>query len=83
MVSIEPEVTDDEDALLVGGQSLMDTAESGLSFLNRSAAGVVTANEREAVADGTLLGNSRDALSVRSDSVGMPTLTMALGGIYL
>ena len=41
-VSIELEETDDEDAQLVGSQSLMETAESGLFFLSRSAAGGVT-----------------------------------------
>ena len=64
-VSIELEETDDEDAQLVGSQSFLETAESGLSFLSRSAAD----NVREALADSALLGNSRDALSGRSDSV--------------
>jgi hypothetical protein len=79
-VSIELEETDDEDAQLVGSQSFLETAESGLSFLSRSAAGGVNDNVREAFADSAILCNSRDALSGRSDSVGMPTLTMALGG---
>ena len=79
-VSIEPEVTYDEDSHLVGSQSFMETDESGLSFLSRSAAGDVTENGREGFANGARFVNSGDGLTGQSDHVGIPTLTMALGG---